>query len=222
MNFEKTKQEILNRVGQGISKEGFLLNKKEETFERTVLENTDCFYFYFVNYGRRVFVEPLWGITNGSIDTIYRQVTERDINYYSKAFVLYNNLGQLKEYLASGDMVPKIDTEKHLIENEKDIDKVVSAILHDFKAYLLPYFDKHHSLDSFDRALNSSNLRDLIVHNSTYPERAIMGLVAAKLSKSPFYHELDAVYENELRDASPESKREYEKVKVLLSSLPAR
>lgn len=125
---------------------------------------------------------------------------------------------QLVQRILNGNEIKKIDTKKYLIERREDVKIVTDQISNDIKKYLLPYFDQHSSIEQIDKILNS-NLKNLIVHNFAYPHRAMMGLIAAKLTKNPNYDQIVAVYDEELIPASEDAKKEYESLKILLDQI---
>ena len=218
INFKKVKSELNSRIAEILSLYGFCPSEKDGDLERKIDRFIDTFYFLFTDYGKRIFVEPWWGMRMTGIVDIYHEITEKDEEYFSSTNVLGNNLATLMAYMESGEERLNVVRKQYLIEKEKDIETTIMEVSVSVKKYLLPYFEMNHSIDRIDLLLNS-NPRDLIVHSWVYPNRAMMGLIAAKLNNRPDYEKLKGIYDEELVDAEDQSKREYEKLKVLLSKL---
>lgn len=218
INFKKVKQELNGGLAKMLKNYGFSFQKKDGDIVRNVAGFTDSFYFIFTNYGSRIFVEPWWGMGVTGIVDIYHEITEKEEAYFQYTAVLGNNLGELMAYIDSGNEIRHDVRNQHLIERDEDIGTVMTTISENVRKYLLPYFDLNHSIERIDVLLNSSPA-DLVVHTLSYPNRAMMGLIAAKLVNRKDYEKLRAIYDENLIDAADEAKREYESLKVLLSKM---
>jgi hypothetical protein len=107
---------------------------------------------------------------------------------------------------------------KYVIENENDLETLGKVIPIRFKQYILPYFDENSSVERADKLLNE-DARNLSPHNWVYPYKAMMGMIAAKLTKNPKYDELVSIYREELAEANPVNKEEFEKLTALLEKM---
>jgi hypothetical protein len=125
----------------------------------------------------------------------------------------------LIDYADNGNELTRADRKRYIVEKEEDAETVVDQALKDIRGYLLPYVKENSaSIERIDQLLNH-NPGKRTVHNFTYPGKAMMGLIAAKLTHNPNYDQLVSIYDVKLVEAEEGTKREYEKLKELLSKM---
>ena len=218
MNFKKVKNRLFKGIQELVITEGFLFNKKDELFEKNVQGGIVYFYFLHTKWPDEINFQLWWGVRIDCIADIYNMVTEKDKAYFHLTEVLSNNLGRLIDYVDNGNEFSRADPQKYTILKEEDVDTVISEVLADIRKYILPYFEQNVSIEKIDQILNRYP-RELIIHNFIYPNKSMMGLIAAKLTKNPRYNQLISIYDEELAEAAEDAKREYEKLKELLSKM---
>lgn len=208
---------ILGAIEEPLLIHGFIFNKRKKEFKRQVNGVQQIFdlLFYKENSGS-IFVEPQLRIKIKKIEDIYHDVTSKDAKYNDGTTTLGNNFIAIINYYEKGDEKGgKAANLKYLVENETDIDTLIKVILNRFEEYALPYFNSNSSVAEADKLLNE-NPRDLSVHNLIYPIRASIGIIAARLNDNPNFENLVAIYEEELEDANPINKQEFDKLKTML------
>jgi hypothetical protein len=152
-----------------------------------------------------------------AIEDIYHQATEKEAKYYTSTQTLGNNLFAIIDYFDNGDGTgSKSINKRHLMENEEDINTIVKVFPRSIEEYVLPYFESNSNIDQVDKLLNE-NPQELSVHYYLYPLRACIGIIAAKLTHNPRYNEVLKIYEVQLQEANTIFKKEFEKLKLLLS-----
>jgi hypothetical protein len=218
LNFKKIKNKIINGIADRVISEGFLFNKKEEIFEKNIPGGIVTFYFLHVDYKDEFIFELWWGVRIDRMADIYNMVTEKKEEYFHATRVLANSLGRLIDYTDNGNEFTRADRKKFSIRREDDVEGVIREALSDIQTYILPYFQKNVSMERIDQILNH-NPEKQIVHSFVYPYRAMMGLIAAKLTGNTNYNQLVSIYDIELVEAEDQMKREYEKLKELLSKM---
>jgi hypothetical protein len=115
------------------------------------------------------------------------------------------------------DLGREVKDLQYSIKDDQDLQKLIKLIPNRFLQIILPYFDQNSSLERADALLNE-NPRNLPPHNWSYPYKAMMGLIAAKLTKNPKFAELRGIYEEELAPANPTLKEEFDKLKIILEN----
>jgi hypothetical protein len=98
-----------------------------------------------------------------------------------------------------------------LIEDKSDVKKLIEVIPHYLKETILPYFEQNSSIESVDKLLNKYP-REISIHNSLYPLRANLAIIAARLNNNPKYNDLLNIYQEELEEADITYKEDFEKL----------
>ena len=207
---------LFKGINQKLSVHGFKMNKSENAFDRKTNNAVQTIYFIIYKKNEEIFVEPRWAIKIQSILEVYYKVSVMKKKYLKGIPVLSNSLFQLMEYIDDDNERGSSKSVKYVIDNQEDIEILINVIPTRVEEYILPYFEKNSSVERVDFLLNS-NPRQLVIHNWLYPLRAIMGLIAAKLAHNPNFDELLRVYEEELQEANPDNKAEFEHLKLIIS-----
>lgn len=218
MNFKKVKNQLIQGIEKSVITEGFLFNKKDDGFEKNIQGGIVTFYFLHTKWTDEINFQLWWAVRIDRIVDIFNMVAEKDKEYFHLSCVLSNNLGPLIDYIDNGNEFSRADPKKYTILKEEDVETVINEALADIRKYILPYFEQNISIEKIDQILNRYP-RELIVHNFLYPNKSMMGLIAAKLTKNPNYDQLISIYDEELAEAAEDAKREYEKLKELLSKM---
>jgi hypothetical protein len=218
MNFKKIKAKLIDGIADSVISQGFLFDKKEEIFEKNIPGGIVSFYFLHVDYMDEFIFELWWGVRIDRMADIYNMVTEKDKEYFQHTEVLANSLGRLMDYTDNGNEFTRAERKKYSIRREDDVESVIREALSDIRTYILPYFEKNISIERIDQILNHRP-EEQIVHSFVYPHRAMMGLIAAKLTGNTNYNQLVSIYDAELVEAADQMKREYEKLKELLAKM---
>ena len=218
MDLKKVRKEILLSISEKLKVYGFTFNTKKVRFECEIKGNLQIFDLLFFPSKEGTFVEPVFRLKNYIIEDIYHQVTQKDSEYNDSTETLGNSLGQIIKYFEQGDQIGTTENIMYLIENEDDIEILVKIIPKRFEQYILRYFNENSSIGRVNLLLNS-NPRDLSIHNRIYPNRACIGVIAAKLTNNKDLKQLIQIYREELSEANPVSKQEFETlVKILMES----
>jgi hypothetical protein len=216
MKLKEVENYLMKGMKQDFNKNRFSLNEMENSYYRHIENGLQNFYIIFSKKKYEIFVEPRWSIKLNSILDIYHKVAKKEKKYFKYTSVLENNLGELIEYVDKSNDVGAFKNTQYLIENEDDLSKLLIVIPMQFDKYVLPYFNQNSTIERVDALLNA-HPKDLSVHNWLYPLRACIAIIAAKLVNNPNYFELVAIYRQELTDAVPMFKTEFENLVLLLS-----
>jgi|SRR5579859_7018822 len=203
-------------TGMTPSMEGIGFDYDEQEFKRKIQGGSQRFYLRVTQRANEIVVEPWWCIRLDGIVDIYHLVTLKKEEYFHYTCVFENNLGRLLYYLDQSQG-PEIKDLKYVVRNIQDLETLIKVIPIRFKQYLLPYLDANSTIERADALLNEDP-RNLSPHNWVYPYKATMGLIAARLVKNPRYYELVRIYEEELAEANPINKEEFQKLKELLEA----
>ncbi|ANH81960.1 hypothetical protein A8C56_14165 [Niabella ginsenosidivorans] len=212
ISIQKVKTELFEGMCGAFKEHGFDFIKRKNAFQRTTTDCVQSFYFLIHKNEDGVFIEPRWSIKIPSILDIYHKVATKEKQYYEDTPVLENSLGELIEYFDNGNTTGSGKSMEYLVETEDDIQTLIKVIPKRFEKYVLSYFNKNSTVDQIDKLLNE-NPRKLSIHQWLYPLRACMGLIAAKIMNNPRINELVDIYEQELQDALPAYRIEFEKLK---------
>jgi hypothetical protein len=215
MFINEVRDRLFNGIYQKLIAHGFKLVKRENAFERKVNNITQTIYFIVYKKNEEIFVEPRWSVKIKSILDIYAKVSVKEKKYIKDISVLDNSIFQLMEYIDENNETGSSKSQKYVISEGKDIDILINVIPIRVEEYILPYFKENSSVERVDILLNS-NPQQLVIHNWLYPLRAIMGVIAAKLAHNPKFDELLHLYEEKIKDASPEYKSEFEHLKLII------
>lgn len=216
MIMKDVKCRLLEGMDQSFENFGFELNKNEIAYQRIKGSSNQTFYFLILKKKDGIYVEPRWSIKLKEILDIYHKVATKEKKYFKYTPVLENSLGELIEYVENGNETGSGKSMQYLIENDEDVLTLTKVIPKRFEEYVLPYFEKNSNIEKVDQLLNR-NPRELCIHQWLYPLRACIGIIAAKLAENPHYNELLCIYEEELHDAVPAYKEEFERLKSILN-----
>jgi len=216
MKMEEVKGRLLEGMDKSFENFGFALNKNEIEYQRIKGSSIQTFYFLVLKKKEGIYVEPRWSIKLKEILDIYHKVATKEKKYFKYTPVLENSLGELIEYVENGNETGSGKSMQYLIENDEDVLTLTKVIPMRFEEYVLPYFEKNSSIEKVDELLNK-NPKELCIHQWLYPLRACIGIIAAKLVKNPQYNELLCIYEDELQEAVPAYKEEFERLKLILN-----
>ena len=209
---------ILDGIKPSFEKYGFVLNKSNREFKRSIKDCVQIFDMVFDKKSDYITVRPEIRIRILSIEKIYRSITSLPNRPYR---TLGNHLFDILRYIDDGEELG--DREKAvpdwLIEGQKNVDKLIQVIPQYLEETILPYFDENCSIKRVDELLNKYP-RELSIHNRLYPLRANIAIIAARLNKNPHYNELVQIYEDELTEAEETYKEEFYKLKDLLKNYP--
>lgn len=191
---------------------GFKLNRKDKSFSKI---NGDCkqtILLIFYKETEGIKVKPIAEVRLNRIMDIYFSVAKtKNRNVYT----LGNDFFQLIEFITKGNEVGIDEQTYYMIENVTDIDNTAKAILRAFKEYISKYFQLTSSIEKADFLLNK-NPKDISVHNWSYPYKAIMGIIAAKLNNNSNYNSLVSVYKKELEDAVENLRLDFDEIVLAL------
>jgi hypothetical protein len=217
MILNDVKHRLWNGIEDSVRSLGFRFRKNAKEFVREIPGGTQVFYVRIIQrkFGEIV-VEPWWCIRLNAIADIYNQVNTKDKEFHSSSCVFENTLGRLQYYIKP-DLGLGVKNLLYYINNNEDLETLTKEIPIRFKQFVLPYFDQNSSIERADALLND-NPREMSPHNCTYPYKAMMGLIAAKLTKNPRFAELKNIYEEKLAPADPSLKGEFNKLKLLLEN----
>ncbi len=215
MEIKSTERKLLEGMQTFFAEKGFTLIMGDLSFERKFDQGIQTFYFLIEEKEGSIYVEPRWSIKLKKILDIYHKVSKKEKKFFKYTSVLGNTLGELIEYTNNGNEIGSGKFMKYLIEDEKDILTLINVIPKRFEEYVLPYFEKNSSVEKVDKLLNK-NLTQLSIHSWLYPLRACFGIIAAKLVNNPNFYKILETYEQELLNADPVYKKEFEELKKML------
>lgn len=219
MKSRLVKDAINKGVSERLAKHDFLFNKKEERWERKIGGGIQIFDLLFYVYPKEILINPVFKLKLYLIEDIYHRVTQKEEQYNIGTDTLGNSLGQIIKFYDMGDRRGTGENISYKVENDEDIEILKKVIPERFEEYILPYFSSYSSIEQVDKLLNE-NPRELSIHNDSYPIRACIALIAAKLVKNPNYAELVKIYEEETREANPVNRNEFEDLVKLLGENP--
>src|SRR5882757_5500371 len=215
MILKKTEDKLFRGMQESFLKHDFVFDAVDRSFKRSIQDGSQAFYFFV--YNKRVIeIVPNWSIKLNNMTDIYHEITVKPPEAFQYTTVLDNSLFGLMEYVDSKDKTVTSSSKRYLIENEADIEILKNVIPIRFEEYVLPYFNLNSSVSRVDELLNR-NQRELIIHQWLYPHRAIMGVIAAKLTNNPKFDELVTIYDEELKEAAPNYKQEFRNLKRLFN-----
>jgi hypothetical protein len=208
MILKEVKLKLFEGMESKFSQMGFSFYKSESWYERNLEGNIQMIYFIFHKQSDGIYVEPRWAIKIKSILDIYHLISTKDKKHFKYTPVLENSLGELIEYADNGNETGSGKSMKYLIETDKDVEVLIKVIPKRIEEYGLPFFNQNTSVEKIDQLLNTKP-RQLSILNWLYPQKACMGLIAAKLINNLKYKELVCIYDEETRNANPTSRQEF-------------
>lgn len=219
MNFKTIKSRLIKELGETIISKGFLFNKKPEDFEKGIPGGVASVHIHPIDYGPKIFFELSWFVRIDRMAYIYNSVAEKGEEYFAYTSVFSNGFGRLIDYVDNGNRKTRADNKKYLITKEEDVPIVVEEMAEDIRKYFIPYIEQNNSVERANELLNYNPTEHPSVHHLTYPDRIMMGLIAAKLTHNPEYDRLVSIYDPEMEEVADDAKREYAKLKALLSRM---
>jgi len=219
MNFKKIKSQVIKEIGESIISEGFLYNKSREQFEQGLPGGVGSAQIQHLDYGPQIILLIWWAVRIERMAAIFNTIAEKDEEFFEGTHVFSNGLGTLIDYVDNGNRKTNADNKRYLITNEEEVPNVVAEAVGDIRKYIIPYFAQNNSVERANELLNYNPTEHPSVHNLAYPNRIMMGLIAAKLTHNPEYDRLVSIYNPEMEEVADNAKREYAKLKVLLSRM---
>lgn len=212
-------QEVATKISEGVldsfTKQGFKYLKSRQEFVRKTNNAEQIFrLYYYKKDDGSVTIKPELIIQVREIQNIYKSIAEINGRPYS---TLGNYFSHIRDYNGDAANYKRQSTRYWLIENEDDVQHLIKIIPEYLEEDILPYFEQNSSVKRVDELLNEYPEK-MSVHNYIYPSRANIAIIAAKLNKNPRYNELVSIYETRIVDAEENTKKEFYKLKELLSS----
>lgn len=212
MKVADVSKQIIAGVAPVFTKHGFNVNFKEREFNREQNGCLQIFDLLFYKKGDFIEIKPEIRIKIKHIEDIYHHIS---IDHNDIFRTLGNDLFSIVDFYDNGRETGGSSKTKWVIENEKDIKKLIKVIPKYFKREILRYFEENSSVASADELLNK-HPREISVHNWLYPMRACLAIIAAKLNDNPKYDELVSIYEEEMEEALESYKEDFSKLKKFL------
>ena len=217
MNILKTSKILFDGLELSFSKYGFILNNKNREFSRSENGITQIIDFFFYKKDKHIEVKPEIRIRVEAIEKIYRAVSDTDGRPYK---TIGNHLFEILRYIDKGEEIDNGNDIIYnwIIEDSEHIQKLIEVIPIYLEETILPYFQENSSVDRVDKLLNKYP-HDISIHNPLYPLRANLAIIAAKLNGNREYENLLKIYHEELEEAEQTYKRDFDKLKIVLSQL---
>ncbi len=215
MKVKDVSDKLLNNIYVGIEKHGFKLNKKSRQFTRINDGFKQIFRLLFYKYSDYILIEPVVIVKVKEIEDIYHKVASKAPEHFDGTKTIGNNLGKIIEVIDEGLVIDTNNKIKYLVENEQDVEILINVLIEKFENYALPYFNKNNSIHHIDEILNAYPSK-ISIHNSLYPMRACIAIIAAKLNNNPQYDELVSIYKEGLINVADFYKPEFPKLVELL------
>jgi len=192
------------------------------------IENGDV-YFIGLGYVPRISIntgkkesyqiEPELTICIDEIEQHYKKISlNESLKYVIDYRTLSARLGLLKGYptgIINSSEHYFCNWVAHDIEDFKNIGLQVVDIV---KQVALPYIEKNANVFAVDKLINE-NLTEQIVHIGTLPNRAIRGLIAARLVGRKNLADIMRYYDVIMNEATPNLQAEYKAIKSTLHSI---
>ncbi|UGU18150.1 hypothetical protein LS482_09745 [Sinomicrobium kalidii] len=206
-------KQIIEGIAPVFIEEGFKVNKRAREFVREYNGCTQIFDLLFYKKGDTIEIEPIIRIKIKHIEDIYHHISIDHNDIFS---TLGNNLYKVVKHYDDNIDIDFDGKSKMLVEDDKDVKKLIEVIPIYFKREGLRYFNENSSVARADELLNKYP-REISIHNWLYPMRACLAIIAAKLNDNPKYNELVKIYEEELEDALDSYKQDFANLKKFLS-----
>lgn len=200
MIYKIATKKLLIEIERGISKYGFILNKKDQSFRREVDGFIQIFDIIFTKKLEGIYVQPTIRLKSKQIEAIYHRVAKKDPEYFDGTKTLGNDLFKISKFFEKGIQEDTDEKKSYIIEDENDIAILSKVLIDKFIIFGLRYLEENSSISQIDSLLNM-NPREISIHNWLYPLRACIAIIAAKLNKNPKYEELVKIYSEELKEA---------------------
>ncbi len=215
MKVNKIAQQISDGVLESFQKHGFKYRKAQKEFIRKTDNIEQIFRLLYYKKDKYITIDPKLIIQVIEIESIYKSIAEIEGRPY---LTLGNHFLAIRDYDGDDFNYKKKPTKEWLIEDEEDVKHLIKIIPEYLEENILPYFEKISSISRADELLNKYPEK-MCVHNYSYPLRANIAIIAAKLNKNPQYDELIEIYEKELLDAEENHKKEFYKIINVLKSI---
>jgi hypothetical protein len=211
MTITETRRLLVDKLSNELKSDSFTWTAKSQYFIRRDDSKTQIIDLLFTKRGTTIEIEPTLKIKVKEIEDYYKPYFSRDSEYFSSIKTIGNNLFKIKKYYDNGLTTDPDEKSYYLIENPDDIVPTVNGLTNLVKTYGYRYFTDTSDTEKIDKLLNS-NPKEISIHYSLYPMRAIMGVIAAFKTKSPNLNNLIAIYRSELVDAESLYKNEFDKI----------
>lgn len=198
---------------------GFNLNKGKTEFKRIIslTENVIGLTFFKEEDGC-ILLEITVGINIIPIEKIYKEICLNDFKYSIINYTIGNNIFEIIDFFENGESKGgKSVNKKYLISNKEDLLKLEEVLIKRISQFAFKYFENYSTIEHVDRLLNDSP-KELSIHSYIYPIRACKAIIAARLNNNPMLLTLINIYEEELKDANPINKKQFDTLKTYLLS----
>lgn len=215
MKVNEIAQQISEGVLDSFQKHGFKYRKTQSEFVRKTKYVEQIFsLLYTKEHDGTITIKPELIIHIHDIEIIYKSIAQIKYRPY---LTLGNDFSEIRDFDGNEANFKKKPTKYWLIEDNDDVEHLIKIIPEYLEEDILPYFDSNSSVSRVDELLNKYPEK-MCVHNYSYPLRANIAIIAAKLNHNPRYEELVNIYEKELEDAEENYKIEFYRLKELLAS----
>lgn len=209
---------LLPLVKDGLISHGFKLKKQERTFFRSNNGINQKIVFLFDKSYDSVVIDIMLYVKSDQITSFFEKNGRFDSAILN--FHLGINLLDTKCFFdrGSNDYNHCNQELRIVISDEVDIQEAGVLLNNYFDKYMYKYFSIADSVEGIDKLLNG-NPKELSIHHYLYPTRAIVGLIAAKLSDNPDLKTLEGIYDAETLEAEEGYRECFTLVRNLLNDM---
>jgi hypothetical protein len=211
MTIAEVRTQLVDKLENELRTDSFVWRKGKQFFSRTDDTRTQIIDLLFTKKGTTIQIEPTLRVKIKEVEDYYKPYFTRDIEYFESVKTIGNNLFKIKKYYDQGLTTDPDEHSYYLVENLNDIIPTATGLLNLIRDYGYQYFNQTADIAMVDRLLNS-NPREISIHYSLYPMRAIIGTIAAYKAKNPNLTTLIETYREELVDAETQYKKEFEDI----------
>ena len=211
MTIAEVRKLLVDKLEDKLKADSFVWKKGNQFFSRTDDTRTQIIDLLFTKKGTTIQIEPTLRVKIKEIEDYYKPYFTRDIEYFESVKTIGNSLFKIKKYYDQGLTTDPDENSYYLIENLNDIAPTATGLLNLISDYGYRYFNHTAEVEMIDKLLNS-NPREISIHYSLYPMRAIIGTIAAFKAKNPNLTALIDTYREELVDVEIQYKSEFNNI----------
>lgn len=212
---QEIKDKISAELNLKLITEGFVYKKSSNEFKRSDINHTYFFCIDQLAWSDHFSINVRLYISEKRIENILEKI----LGKRRHQFTLGGDIATIKFSPDGKEVVNQ--TLSIIVLFEKDIDAAVESLYHYYSSIAKPFFDKYITLKSINDIINDEPYNHIPAHFAgNFDDRCMKGLIVAKLLKSPYYDELVAIYDEEMKETFKDFRQEaiedYNRVKSFL------
>lgn len=211
IKIKNVKTKVYEELTDFFAKEGFVLKKTKNIFEKQEPEFKNMVFFSFTAFPNSISIDLSIYARFFEVEDIFTKITG-DSDYAT----IGNEVGHIYNSKNGKDHKPTAALDFN-ISTQEEVEAVIDEIKLYYENIIHPYFGKYQNLEDLDQIFNNPPYHyNPIDIGGSFGSRCSKGLIIARLIGKNIYDDLIPIYDAEMIEVSERAIKNYDNVKEYL------